>query len=72
MTPKQVVPNPVVENSLSTLWQIFGKPAAPEARKNEPDDELIPSVNWSFPLTIDLLSPDERVANRSVAEEAGQ
>ncbi|MEC8512935.1 MAG: hypothetical protein VX015_12405 [Planctomycetota bacterium] len=57
---------------ISGLWQIFGKPQAPQARINDADEDLIPSVNWSFPLTIDLLSPDERVANRSVAEEAGQ
>lgn len=60
------------DRDLSSLWKIFGKPQAPEARINDPDEDLIPSVNWSFPLTIDLLSPDERVANRTTTEEAGQ
>ncbi len=57
---------------LSSLWQIFGKPAAPEARVNEPDTELIPSVNWSFPLTIELLSPEDRMKNRTAAEESAK
>lgn len=62
----------IEDRDLSGLWQIFGKPQAPQARINDADEDLIPSVNWSFPLTIDLLSPEERVANRSAAEEKGQ
>lgn len=62
----------IEDRDISGLWQIFGKPQAPQARINDADEDLIPSVNWSFPLTIELLSPDERVANRSIAEEADQ
>ena len=62
----------IEDPELSALWQLFGKPAAPEARVNEPDEDLIPSVNWSFPLTIKLLSPEDRVKNRSAAEENDQ
>ena len=62
----------IEDPELSALWQLFGKPAAPEARGNEPDEDLIPSVNWSFPLTIKLLSPEDRVKNRSAAEENDQ
>ena len=57
---------------LTTLSQIFGKPAPPEGRRNSPEEDLIPSVNWSFPLTINLKSPEERVKARLAAEEAGQ
>ena len=62
----------IEDREISDLWRIFGKPQAPQARINDADEDLIPSVNWSFPLTIDVLSPDERVANRSTAEESGQ
>lgn len=62
----------IEDREISDLWRIFGKPQAPQARINDADEDLIPSVNWSFPLTIDVLSPDERVANRSTAEETGQ
>ena len=62
----------IEDPELSSLWQIFGKPAAPEARINDPDENLIPSVNWSFPLTIKLISPEERVKNRTAAEENDQ
>jgi hypothetical protein len=57
---------------LSSLWQIFDKPQAPEAKVNAPDEDLIPSINWSFPLTIDLLSPDDRVKNRTANTEVKQ
>ena len=60
------------DQELSTLSQIFGKPAAPEARVNDADEELIPAINWSFPLTIKLVSPEDRVKNRSAAEENDQ
>ncbi|MEM6674011.1 MAG: hypothetical protein AAF726_14290 [Planctomycetota bacterium] len=62
----------IEDPELSSLWQLFGKPAAPEAKVNDPDEDLIPSVNWSFPLTIKLLSPEERVNNRTAAEETNQ
>lgn len=62
----------IEDRELSGLWQIFGKPQAPQARRNDPDEDLIPSVNWSFPLTIELVSPDERVKNRTEAQEAKQ
>jgi len=62
----------IEDRQLSSLWQIFDKPEAPEARINDPDPDLIPSVNWAFPLKIELLSPDDRVKNRSTAGEKKQ
>lgn len=62
----------IEDPELSGMWQRFGKPAAPEARKNEPDEDLIPSINWSFPLTMQLLSPEDRIANRATAEESSK
>jgi hypothetical protein len=56
---------------LTSLRQIFGPTGDPEGRRNEPEKDLIPTVNWSFPLTIDLKSPEERVQARKSAEEAG-
>ena len=38
----------------------LNKPADLEAKKNEPEEDLVPAVNWSFPLQLELKSPDER------------
>lgn len=60
------------DTELSSLGLIFGKTGDPEGRREEPSKDLIPSVNWSFPLTIGLKSPAERIEARKAAEEAGQ
>lgn len=48
--------------TLSQLMATLNKPADLEAKKNEAEPELIPSVNWSFPLELELKSPEERAA----------
>lgn len=50
----------IEDPTLSQLMKTLSKPADPEAKKNEPDEDLIPAVNWSFPLEMELKSPDER------------
>lgn len=50
----------IEDPSLSQLMSALNKPADLEAKKNEPDADLIPAVNWSFPLQLELKSPDER------------
>jgi hypothetical protein len=32
--------------------------------RSEPDPDLIPEVNWSFPLSLQLKEPDPRWAAR--------
>ena len=50
--------------SLTNFIDTFNKPAPPEGTQNPPDEELIPSEVWSFPLKIGLKSAEERVAAR--------
>ncbi|MEZ6014012.1 MAG: hypothetical protein R3F49_02760 [Planctomycetota bacterium] len=50
----------IEDPDLSQLMKSLNKPSDLEAKKNEPDEDLIPSVNWSFPLELELKSPDER------------
>jgi len=54
--------------SLSTLTGVFNRPADLQATLNAADETLIPSVTWSFPLNMSLLSPEDRVKNRESAE----
>lgn len=62
----------IEDPELSELMTMFAKPEPPEGRVNDADEDLIPSVNWSFPLSMELLSPEERVEGRSTAEEKKQ
>lgn len=62
----------IEDEELSSLMSVFQRPKPPEGRINDPDEDLIPSVNWSFPLTMELLSPEDRVNNRTDAEEKNQ
>ena len=48
--------------TLSSFSTTFYRPAAPEGTVSASDDGLVPPVNWSFPLSLDLRSPDERFA----------
>jgi len=50
----------IADVGLSPLMKTFELPADPQGKRNEPDVDLIPSVNWSFPLDLELKSPDER------------
>lgn len=59
----------VEDPELSSLMAIFDKPTAPEAKVNPRDEELIPAVNWSFPMEMKLLSPEQRVLNREAAKK---
>lgn len=47
---------------LSTFPLTFLRPSPPEGSLNDSDDGLVPAVNWSFPLSLDLRSPEERHA----------
>ena len=62
----------VDDTELTSLGLIFGKTGDPEGRVEAPSKDLIPAVNWSFPLTIGLKSPAERIEARKKAEEEAQ
>jgi hypothetical protein len=55
----------VVDKDLTNFVRGFNSPKLPEGTKNSREEDLIPSVNWSFPLSLSLLSPDERFALRN-------
>ena len=55
----------VEDDDLTGFIDDFNEPKLPEGSINEREPELIPSVNWSFPLSLDLRSPEERLAARS-------
>ncbi len=44
----------------STFIEDFLPPAPPEGTQTLVDKELIPSVVWAFPLSLELKSPEER------------
>lgn len=52
----------------------FQPPAPPEGSQTNVDKDLMPSEVWSFPLELDLLSPEERLekyeARTAAAAEA--
>jgi hypothetical protein len=50
----------IEDPQLSSFHQIFYKPGSPEGTLNASKDDLIPAVNWSFPLSLELRSPEER------------
>lgn len=45
---------------LSSFMWTFYKPGSPEGAINDNDVGLVPPVNWSFPLSLELRSPEER------------
>lgn len=55
----------VVDSELTDFIVGFNSPKLPEGSKNAEEEDLIPSVNWSFPLSLSLRSPDERFALRN-------
>ncbi len=58
--------------SLSSLMGMFEAPEPLQATQEKPDETLIPSVTWSFPLRMNLLSPQDRLKNREAAQEEGK
>lgn len=52
----------IADPRLSELSLVFNPPGSPEGSLNDSDEGLIPPVNWSFPLSLDLRSPEERQA----------
>lgn len=54
----------VADRELTDFIDTFNRLASPEGTQNPPDDELIPSEVWSFPLALELMSPDERLATK--------
>jgi len=55
----------------SRFIEDFQPPAPPEGSQNNVDKELIPAVVWSFPLQLNLKSPEDRVRNRDAASQEG-
>jgi len=55
----------------SPFIEDFEPPAPPEGSQSNEDKELIPSVVWSFPLQLNLKSPEDRVRNRAPSGKAG-
>ena len=60
----------IEDPELTSLMAVLNTPADLEAKKNEPDEDLIPSVNWSFPLELELKSPEERAEALAAAAQA--
>ena len=56
----------------SPFIEDFEPPASPEGSQSSEDRELIPSVIWSFPLQLDLKTPEERSKARAAAEAAAK
>ncbi len=50
----------IADPGLTGLIRTFYAPAPPEASLDDTDEGLIPAVNWSFPLTLELRAPAER------------
>lgn len=50
------------DQRLSAVSLVFHQPGSPEGSLNDSDDGLIPPINWSFPLSLELRSPEERKA----------
>ncbi len=60
----------VVDKDLTAFIDDFDTLNRPQGRKNDSDDDLIPAVNWVFPLKLTLRSPDERLAVRKKEEQS--
>jgi len=48
------------DRELTGLMGTFYSPAAPEGNLQDSEQGLIPAVNWSFPLNLELRAPAER------------
>ncbi len=58
----------VADVELTPFIHDFETMNRPQGRKNDSDKDLIPAVNWAFPLKLSLRSPDERMALRQKGE----
>ena len=58
----------VADRSLTPFIHDFETMNRPQGRKNDSDADLIPAINWAFPLKLSLRSPDERLALRQKGE----
>ena len=52
----------------SPFIQDFSSPAPPEGSQSSVDEELVPAENWSFPLELNLLSPEDRAVQAASAD----
>lgn len=48
----------------------FSAPAPPEGSQSSVDKDLLPAENWSFPLELNLLSPEDRAIAAAAAAAA--
>jgi len=62
----------VVDPELTPFIHDFETLNRPQGRKNDSDKDLIPAVNWAFPLKLSLKSPEERLARRLALEGENQ
>ncbi len=60
----------IEDRGLTDFMREFHSTGRPEASINEPDEELIPAVNWSFPLSLELKGPQARWEARLASEQA--
>lgn len=60
----------LTDREISNLPDVFGPPSAPEGRRNPSDPNVVPSVDFSFPLHLELLPSSERRQGTSVAFRA--
>lgn len=58
------------ELSASTFMEDFHEPGHPEGTESITDEELMPSVVWSFPLTVELKSAEERKKDAAARAKA--
>ncbi|HPF13800.1 MAG: hypothetical protein H6830_01985 [Planctomycetes bacterium] len=58
----------VADTELTPFILDFETLNRPQGRKNESSEDLIPKVNWAFPLKLSLRSPEERLALRLKGE----
>jgi hypothetical protein len=50
----------VEDKSISSFIDTFSPPASPEGTQNPKDEDLVPSEVWSFPLSLNLKSAEDR------------
>lgn len=60
----------IEDRALTDFMREFHSTGRPEATINEPDEDLIPAVNWSFPLSLELKGPQDRWQARLESEAA--
>lgn len=53
----------------STFVSDFRPPSPPEGTQTLVDETLVPSVAWSFPLSLSMKSPEERGLDKAAADK---